>query len=245
MIKNPPIRDFYTLEEVAKRWRVDASEIWQWFIEGELLGHIRIPLISVFLIQKMSAGTTVQPTRELRHWQGYIRVSRFHCQRFYEHGKLTLREFTCDRNEERYQLPDEVDDLVISTKRFGILSNERKRFEQLHGVASINAAECEVHQEPYPPNALGTEPSFRTVRYQGREYYLGDMQADIIRQLYEAAFRGEPWQSGKQLLHKAGSHSFNLLKLFKRNALGKQLIVSDGRGYYRIHQDFLSTLHQN
>jgi len=231
VVINLPKRQFITLPELASEWRVEVSALWRCLIDGDLLGHVQAPLMCVFLVTKKVEAQTVRVERTLTNWEGYAPLSRYQCQRFYQRGQLNLREFICDAKQSRYVLPDETDDLIVDTKRFGILAHERRRFEEQHGVTS--------QAEPST-----FDPSFRIVRYQGQEYELGPMQSQVVRQLYEAALRGEPWQPGKRLLQEAGSQSFGVLKLFKRNPIGKILIRSKPSGLYRLAEEFLPPVYE-
>lgn len=226
-----PKREFITLPELASEWRVEISALWRCLIDGDLHGHIRAPLMCVFLVSTIVEAQSVRVEKTPTNWEGYAPLSRYQCQRFYERGQLNLREFICDAEQSHYVLPDETDDLIIDAKRFGILAHERKRFEREHGVA-IDTFKSSDELPVF-------DPSFRIVRYQGREHELGPMQAKVVRQLYDAALRGEPWQHGKLLLKQAGSQSFSVLKLFKRNPIGKILIRSTPSGLYRLAEEFL------
>jgi hypothetical protein len=80
--------------------------------------------------------------------------------------------------------------------------------------------------------------TFRHITFQGIEFRFGEIQASIVKQLYEAAKTGTPWQSGKRLLQVAGSESFNLANIFVRQPSWRSLIISDRKGQYRLHENF-------
>lgn len=61
------------------------------------------------------------------------------------------------------------------------------------------------------------------------------MQASVVRQLHEAWSAGQHWMSGKQLLTKAGANTLRMRDLFKTHPGWQTLLLSDGRGHYRIN----------
>lgn len=64
-------------------------------------------------------------------------------------------------------------------------------------------------------NAFHASADYHHVRCNGHEFRLGAIQAQVVRILYAAARRGEPWQSGKAVLGEAGSRSLKMSDLFK------------------------------
>lgn len=91
--------------------------------------------------------------------------------------------------------------------------------------------------ESLPPDVEDT--SFRHITFQGHNFVFGPIQAKIVRQLYRAGLHGHPWQHGQRVLEKAGSESFKFKNMFARQRLWRRLIISDGRGMFRLHPDFV------
>jgi hypothetical protein len=78
-------------------------------------------------------------------------------------------------------------------------------------------------------------PGYREVTINGRRIALGPRQADVIKQLHEAALNGSPWRNGKELLRNAGSESTRMHDLFKSKGADWSLLIdSDRRGLYRL-----------
>ena len=232
-----PTRLFYTIDELGQHWNFDASQIWQWLIDGELAAHTWLPLISVFRLEVYIEDGAIRQRRELQHWQGHALLSRFHCLRLFQSGKLTLREISCREGTTRFVLPDEADDLVVSDQRVVVLHTERTHFEKVYGIrADDPVATC--------PQSKNFDPSFRSIDWKGTRHYFGSMQAAILSILHEAALEGEPWVNGKQILHQVGSHSFTLANVFQGKPIWKEFVESDGRGYYRLCSSFVGTVQQ-
>lgn len=76
--------------------------------------------------------------------------------------------------------------------------------------------------------------NFGKVIFRGKMYHFGTLQARVIKQLYLASFSSSPWLFGKTMLGKASAHSLTVRDLFKSQKNWRDIIESDGRGYYRL-----------
>ena len=103
--------------------------------------------------------------------------------------------------------------------------SERTRLESLiRAKPSAKRGEYFTHSHGY-----------REVTINGHRISLGARQADVVRQLHEAALAGNPWRNGKELLRNAGSESNRMHDLFKSKRLEWPLLIeSDRRGLYRL-----------
>lgn len=230
-----PERVSYTLEELQIRWRAGSEDMRQWLVHGILSAHVWLPVMSVFRIREKSEGNARKQIMELCHWEGHTMVSRHSCYRLFRRERIYLREFTCADLQECYSLPDTADDISISLHDLVILRDECTRFETTHRIGNSQAKQTNDSDLPHGYFDTG----FKTLSYAGRDYVFGDIQSSILRQLHEAAMTGEPWCSGKRLLAHAGSQSFTLSNIFKRNPVWREIILSDGRGAYRMNGKFM------
>ncbi len=85
-----------------------------------------------------------------------------------------------------------------------------------------------------PFDGIIHDARFRHATVLGQDYTFGDIQANIIRILHDAAGTQNPWRFGKVMLAEAGSASRNINELFSSKKDWRTLIESDGRGYYRL-----------
>ncbi len=76
---------------------------------------------------------------------------------------------------------------------------------------------------------------FTCFLWRGREYKFGEMQAKIIKMLWQARENGSPWLYGKRMLTEIGSKSNKLQNIFNRNQQWHNIIVSDHKGKYRLN----------
>lgn len=238
MARRLPRKIGYALSDLKICWKVRSSDLQQWLSDGDLQAHVWLPVMSAYKMLESAEGETYRRIWELCHWEGYVPISRHFCHRLFRHGRVRLREFESCPSGERYSLPETAEDLVIELEDLVVLEKERLRFEDSHCLSGM----CD-EIEPFKPHSQDAETdaggfsadsAFKIIRYEGNEYRLGDMQAKVLLQLYESAKDGEPWQSGKRLLEQAGSQSFTLSNLFKRNPVWRKVVLSDGRGAYRL-----------
>lgn len=240
-----PERVCYSLKEIRKLWRVGENDLKQWLMHGQLNASIWMPLMSVYEIAEKTHDSKIVLTKNLRHWEGYAPVYSHHCRRIFKFGKVYLRDFICTENGRKLALPETADSICAVEKDLIILLDEKKRFEHEHHIDATTICNVKIigrAGKSKPPVIEKFDPSFKQVSYNGQHHSFGDMQASVLQQLYEGAMGGEPWQNGKRLLEKAGSQSFTLSNIFKRNPLWRQLITSDERGSYKLSDSFLQTI---
>jgi CheY-like chemotaxis protein len=83
-------------------------------------------------------------------------------------------------------------------------------------------------------------PDYSEIRLSGEPYYFtGEIQQAAIRFLHAAAQTHEPWRSGKIVLEAAKSNDTNMrmVNLFGRHPAWGVLLLSNGRGKYRLRTE--------
>jgi len=235
-----PGRVFYSLQEMESLWNVNSSNINQWLVHGDLHASVWLPLTVIYEISEQLEGNRIIQTRELLYKEGYMQVCHYDCRSLFRYGKVELRAFCNEYGERSYVLPDEGLSFFVQASELVILEEERMRFERdYRGLASELKTPSELRNFRFE----GTfDRSFKTVHYEGQEYLFGDIQAAVLRKLYEIADTESPWMHGKQLLAYAGSTSLRMVNNFKRIRIWRTLITSDGRGRYRLSEGFLASI---
>jgi len=84
------------------------------------------------------------------------------------------------------------------------------------------------------PTGVVQDAGYQHLVIGGRNISFGPYQAKVVAALDEASDTPNPWRSGKELLQAAGSDSRNIGELFRSKSGWRDLIESDGRGYYRL-----------
>lgn len=226
-----PLRD-RSLADMAAEWKIRESVLRQWLERGRLKAHVWVPLRSVF----RHKGSGEVP--KLCHWEGFAPLSRHYCFRLFRHGEIRLRDFYCQDLRHRFLLPHSAEDIIVKVDDLIILEKDKLSLEEQLSQT--------LRHDQHGANSCNIEimPSFRRVRLGEYEHQFGTVQANALRLLYDAASCDEPWVNGKQLLQQAGSQSYTLSNLFKRKPVWRELIRSDGRGYYRLDEEVLQRITQ-
>ena len=233
-----PERAFYTLRDLTDCWEVSVTDLQEWLINGELNASVMLPLMSVYEVEQHVVANRQRITPILRHWEGYAAISRHYCTRLFKYNYIHLRSFNCAETNASLSLPETAQDIQISSKELLILRAERLRFEKRYGYShnfsgrSVQSSERENGVPSYA--GISADPSFRIVYLNGKECRFGEKQSSVLRLLHKASLSDEPWKHGKLLLQQAGSQSFTLSNIFKRKPVWRELVISDGRGNYRL-----------
>ena len=108
-----------------------------------------------------------------------------------------------------------------------------------HGACdACNHAAVAGRAENAPTGAAFWHASdYSEIRLHGEPFYFtGDVNRAVIRLLHEAAVAGQPWQSGKATLAKAGSQDAEgkMSNLFGDHSCWGKLLLSNRRGKYRL-----------
>ena len=238
-----PPRSYYHLPEIAKRWGASKSDLACYTLDGLL--QLSIMTVGVVVetgtfeaddhgVSRLPEGESVlngpQPVVASDLWpvfrHGNGRIARFKPATAF--GYIDLA---------RGQAPIEItiEDLLVTR-------SERVRFERTHGLGpdeSTPAIPSAIKPEITKPATA--EPIFvhrgdySEVVFSGELFRLGPLQAAVVRQLHEASQSANPWKPGKELLSNSSASTMRIVDLFKVKKNWRTLIVSDGRGNYRLN----------
>lgn len=229
-------RQFYRFSEVIERCGISRTGLDNCILSGVIRVHTWMYPACVYKVTEVQHGSQILFQKEDTVVEGYVAVSASDYRRILQKGKVCIRSFS---NEEgmyclRWGNPDvavRMDDLVI-------LTSEKEKIDQY--IKQQEGADYVIGMlKPAPSETKTTfDSTFEHVHFKGHDYVFGDIQAKIVKKLYEAAQSGHPWVHGQRLLQEAGSLSFKLKNMFSAQKHWRDLIVSDGRGKYRLHEDF-------
>lgn len=229
-------RQFYRFSEVINGCGISETGLDNCILSGLIRVHTWLFPACVFQIEKMQNGThvvwqTVESTTE-----GYVAVEPNDYRRMLQKGMVGIRSFSKD--DDKYCLRCHTPDVEVRLEDLVILASEKEKLDQYMEQQS-RADHAIGMLSPAGKKADTTfDRAFRQVNFRGKKFTFGVMQSLIVRKLYEAAVAGDPWLHGKQLLQDVGSESFNLRSIFSRQLNWRDLIISNGRGQYRLHEDF-------
>jgi hypothetical protein len=100
----------------------------------------------------------------------------------------------------------------------------------VHSLSSLQTATQTVSSA-----AFWHDDTYEHVRLEGSEFSLSKVQAGIVERLHKASGTSSPWVHLHELRDGIGFNTVTLSDLFKRQKNWRQLIASDGRGFYRLN----------
>ncbi|MDX1950290.1 MAG: hypothetical protein SFT90_07335 [Rickettsiales bacterium] len=229
-----PPQIFYTIDEVATEWNVPSSTITKAILSSNLLCHFWLDKVVVYHFTEEDEGNTSRVSKNLKSINGYMPMYEEDCRILFKQKQIALRRFRGNNCNEYYWLPQRAVDVFVQPDDLVILREEKERFEELHElkpkksklVSSLNIDS---------KNSFEFSADFREVKINGEYFGLGEMQANIVKYLYEASKTDLPWVNGKKLLQNVNSNSFVMRDVFKSHSNWKNLILSDGKGRYRLN----------
>ena len=229
-------RQFYRFSEVVEGCGISRTGLDNCILSGVIRVHAWMYPSCVYKVTEVQHGSQVLFHKEDTVVEGYVAVSSSDYRRILQKGKACIRSFSNDDGMYclRWGHPDAticMDDLVI-------LASEKKKIDQ-YLKQQAGADHVIGMLKPEPSETPATfDATFVHVHFKGRDFVFGEKQAKIVRGLYEAAQSGHPWITGQKLLQRANSFSFKMKNIFARQKYWRELIISDGRGQYRLHEDF-------
>ena len=219
-------KEYFTLEEVVEEFAVPWRDI-TYLAEN---GHLRLSVLvyTVFVevghVEQICADEWVhQPDED--HWlTGLVDLCDRDAHLILKNGSAEVGHFKAAPNK-YCSLADRSRPLIFKTSDLLLRKAERQVLDKLiKSSPEIEKVQPFAHSDDYGK-----------VTIDGRMFSLGERQAMVVRRLHEAALAGQPWQNGKALLQNARSQSTRLHDLFKSKGPDwHQLILSDGRGLYRL-----------
>lgn len=229
-------RQFYRFSEVIDGCGISRTGLDNCILSGVIRVHTWMYPAPVYKVTEVRHGSQVLFQKEDTVVEGYVCISASDYRRILQKDNACISSFSNDDGMYclRWGNPDigvRMDDLVI-------LASEKKKIEQYikqqagadHVIGMLKPADTE--------EKTTFDVTFQHVSFKGYNFVFGEIQSKMVKMLYEAAKTDNPWVHGQVLLKKAGSLSFKPKNIFSRQPNWRELIVSDRRGQYRLHEDF-------
>jgi hypothetical protein len=214
-------KEFYTLAELQTAWEM-ADHDMQYLVAK---GRLKLSIIVYSQILMTTPPGPHLPTDAKRHvYSGLLDLNASDALAIMRKGEAQIVCFSLPDGAAGhfpYYFRDEtlakVDELMVRHRE-----RERVEREWLMSRASDNTG------------PFGHSADYRAVHMRDRKFTLGLKQAGVIQQLHRAHMLGQPWCSGRDLLEHVGSDGDRLRDLFGAGEKWNTLILSDGRGLYRL-----------
>jgi len=224
-----PSRSYYYLEEVAAAWNVQIRDLLDFAVGGALRCST---LVNNTRVQKLEE-TGAAREEWVSGLQGIVTQDLIEVIRT---GVVWVRRFSGGTDAVLEFASDQVA-LEVAMEHIMVTREDRARFEA--------AARGDAEQQPLAPATFKHSADYYEVTLAGQTYTFGPSQAGVVRKLHQAFLSGEPWSRGTDLL--AGTDSGRMVDLFKRkkDPSWRALIMSDGRGKWRLNIDPAERLTSN
>ena len=233
-----PERQYYTLSQAAARWNTTLEEVQHAIVTGKLYASMWLfPTYTYTITEHSPDNATRHPAQQL---QGYVRVAPESCRIIFSKGVVKRRRFLTRQTNTHYLIVEHLEKVKIRIGDLLILTEDMRSFEKAYNlvagkpcrVISVHKIKRDVPVQTQP--MFSQQNGYRFVRLNGYQFTFGEIQATIVRQLHEASLSDNPWIHGKILLSNAGSSGMIMRNAFRHQTHWKELIHSNGRGYYRL-----------
>ncbi|MEK6747520.1 MAG: hypothetical protein AABY33_10880 [Pseudomonadota bacterium] len=237
-----PEREYFSLKSLEKRWAMPLEDIYYAIESGLLRACTYLEINWMEFCYREGQKLIVEITTRCEGWAG---VEPKDCRRIFSKGERKLTSFISVRNDGHIlRLSNEPPQrpITVSINDLMVLADDCKAFEELHKIdvctngkkiRLLRATKDDSLQLPQKL-AFVASNNYQNIQIGEQLFTFGMIQAKIIKRLHDAVRQESPWVNGKQLLHYAGSTGDKLRDVFKSQPAWREIIESDGRGYYRL-----------
>lgn len=236
-----PDRNYYSLTMAQSRWNVQLEDVHYVIENGLLRSCVHLPMrwmeYGHFEGEKFIVDTT-------KHCHGLVALRAVDTHDIFikGHNTVTIFESLYENSyllrlaREPYQKP-----LKFTIDEVLVLKSDCENFERDHQIevchnhGKVKLLRATNGSTNLTPSGWQVSNNYQNIIIEGADYQLGSIQAKVVEQLHSAMQSGKPWLYGKELLYAAGSTCPRMRDVFKSQPEWKQLIKSDGRGYYALN----------
>ncbi|UOM36719.1 hypothetical protein [Acuticoccus sp. I52.16.1] len=241
-------KEYFTLGEIEERWSMPRRDLAYLAENSQLRLSVRLFGIAIeraYLEQSPDGGWFDVPYEKTRY-SGLMDLLERDVVTLFQEGWVAVNSFY--HQDEFIRLIPSAPPVMVKISGVVVRRSERDRAEAELGLsgAQMDTSRCRtcvaaaMLENAAPSSAKPAtivSDNCTEVRIGGIELRLGKIQARVVRHLRAAAQSGHPWRDGKELLKGAGSRSLRMSDVFKSKPGWRELILSDGRGKYRIVSD--------
>lgn len=238
-------KEYLTLGEIEERWSMPRRDLAYLAENGQLRLSVRLFGIAIerAYLEQSPDGRWFDVPYEQTRYTGLMDLLERDVVTLFQEGWVAVDSFY--HQDEFIRLISPAHPLMVKISGVVVRRSERDRVEAELGLSGprmdtprcrtcVAAAVLENAAPSSAKPATIVSDNCTEVRIGGIELRLGQIQARVVRHLRAAAQSGTPWRDGKELLKAAGSKSLRMSDVFKSKPGWRQLILSDGRGKYRI-----------
>ena len=231
----PPL-NYYTIAQVAKRWDTRKKYIRHYLETGMMRASIwlRRSIAEEGRLITLEKGVQEFVIKEKLLLKGFVQLLPDDCREIFRFGKVEPCLYGSYENT-GYFLRLEESAATLCEMDIRILHHDLIRAELEFGIIpGYGKNDAASDDGKIAENRFRFGDDYQTLYAQDKVIRFGIIQANILKQLHQASMTNSPWIHGKILLDKAGSQTVQLKSLFRNKPDWREVIESDGRGYYRL-----------
>ena len=187
-----PELEYYNLIQLAAKWDVCVSHIRHYVETGKLACACWLDKCAVHYgrwIENAQGFELFEPSR-LDVYHGFVGVNHVDARLAFHHGMVNQPHFYSLEDKEAALRLVKESDFTLTEKDLYVMRREVELFEEAFMNVSKTAS------------VLRFSDDCQTIYHSGRSHRLGEIQANVMKQLVESAKTENPWIHGKQLLKK-------------------------------------------
>lgn len=260
-------RTSYTIQEAADQCYITRYDVQDFALQSRIKTHVWIPLTMIEESHEVTIDNRILTETKERNFEGYIPLYASDIRKLLKYQEVNIRYFPGEDPGTKIHLKPGTPDVEVFKKDIVILKDDLKQLQDYLGVnvkkstkgvklgqfkkfmKDRNLALQDVANAaaPVQPLSLVTEKPasydelYQSIYFKGEHYSFGGVQANIIKQLHEAAVKGHERVHFKLLIERSGAQSMYMRDVFKSKPNWQKLILSDKRGYYWLHEEFILT----
>lgn len=241
-------RQSYTIHEIATMRSMSEQAVLDDIYHGQLKAHIWLPMMVIEECKKYRIEDKVLYEHNQRPYEGYVALYPRDVRQIMRRDKVILRSFPGDEDDIEINIksgaPDyhvmKNDILILqeSLSHLKLKAKEKHQDIRVTAIARLDEIWPQLRSKPAPQTTY--DPLFQAITFNDTEYNLGQVQAQIVKQLYDAHQAGQSRVHFKTLIESAGAKSMTMRDIFRSQPRWKDLIHSNGRGYYWLNAAFFN-----
>ncbi len=266
-------RTAYTIQETADRCYITRYDVKDFALQNRITAYVWIPLTMIEESHEVTIDNRVLTETIEKNFEGYIPLYASDIRKLLKYQRVNIRYFPGNDPGTKIHLKPGTPDVEVFKKDIVILKDDLKKLQDYLGVnvkkstkgvklgqfkkfmedhnlgiQDVVNAVSPAQAQPLPrKKPTSYDELYQSIYFKGEHYSFGGVQANIIKQLHEAAMTGHERVHFKILIEKSGSQSMYMRDVFKSKPNWQKLIMSDKRGYYWLHEEFVlsHTMHED
>jgi hypothetical protein len=232
-----PEKEYFTLREIERRWRVEREDTVYYAENGllEVSTRVRRVVLDTGFVEVDGEGRWFKILEDRYRFSGLVALHEHDLTEIFLSGAAWIHSFRAE--QERYlDVVQPEDGINLRVNALVVTRAERDRFEREHGLSG-EIQNLRAHLEMAARTVECSEDG-GWIKVRSREYlFTGFFQKGVVRQLYEAWREGTPRVRTQSLLEDIGSRSKQISHVFSGADPRWREIILYSKGYVWLNAD--------